>query len=552
MGLGGRDGVGVHPHDLHLGVTGLELLLELLGPHADHPEPPIALGAQVGQGLGMAAVVTHEPPVGAVVGQVDRAPGTGRDLPAVAAGHHPAVAPAVEKEDALLSPPEVLFQFLQEELGQTGVIPLPKLRLHVHDVDRGHGLGIVALLQGKQVILAGLGGVSAVHTRSCRSQQEKAPMLGTAEFCHLPGMVTDHALGLVAPLLLLVQDNKARVGQRGKNSGPGADDHGGQALPDTLPFVVTLAHRQAAVEDGYLPAKMGNKDLEQAGGQGDLRHHDDGPSALVQNLLDQVEVDLGLAAAGDPVEQGRLGLSRVHQLGQAFTGPLLLGIQGVQGGDFPGPGQFPPKDLLLLQGEDAAPGQGLHRLLGGPRKVAQLLHAGAAQIAQQLRDGMAHGGGLPLGLSQGQGILRLHGQMGHLFGLVPHLSLGLGLLLGQTRLFHLPQGPTGVLQVGDGLELFQVHPAAVGVEDLQNLPLFGTSLGGGIGLLPVQAGAETATLLQVVPQAGGKHGHGGGVDGAEETLPHPQCQPQTLGIQHRLFVQKGADLFQLPAGLLFP
>ena len=72
---------------------------------------------------------------------------------------------------------------------------------------------------------------------------------------------------------------------------------------------------------------MGQEDLKQAGGQGDLRHQDDGPPALVQHLPDQVEVHLGFAAARDPVEQGRLGLFRVQQGGQALAGPLLLVVQ---------------------------------------------------------------------------------------------------------------------------------------------------------------------------------------------------------------------------------
>ena len=125
MGSGGRDGVGVHPHDFYIWIEGLQLLLELLGAHAHELEPARAVGADLRQGHGVAAVMAHEPPVGAVVGQVDRTARAGGDLAALAAQGHAAVAPAVEKEDALLSPPQVFLQLRPEQLGYAGVVSSP-------------------------------------------------------------------------------------------------------------------------------------------------------------------------------------------------------------------------------------------------------------------------------------------------------------------------------------------------------------------------------------------------------------------------------------------
>ena len=61
-----------------------------------------ANGAGVGQRLGVAAVVAHEPTVGRVVGQVDGAAGARGHLAALAAGDHAAGPPAVEEENTLL------------------------------------------------------------------------------------------------------------------------------------------------------------------------------------------------------------------------------------------------------------------------------------------------------------------------------------------------------------------------------------------------------------------------------------------------------------------
>ena len=89
------------------------------------------------------------------------------------------------------------------------------------------------------------------------------------------------------------------------------------------------------MEDGYLPAKVRNKDLEQAGGQGDLRHHDDGPPPLVQNLLDEVEVHLGLAAAGgaDNAQRSALGQAEGNILHGGHIA-VRIGIAQLFGADF--------------------------------------------------------------------------------------------------------------------------------------------------------------------------------------------------------------------------
>jgi len=120
------------------------------------------------------------------------------------------------------------------------------------------------------MIAPGLGGIAALHRGGGGAQHQQGIAPGTAELRHVPGMVADHALGLVAALLLLVQDDEAQVFHRGKDGRPGADDHRGQALPDPLPLVEALPGGKAAVEDRHLPAEMGQEDAEQAGGQGDL------------------------------------------------------------------------------------------------------------------------------------------------------------------------------------------------------------------------------------------------------------------------------------------
>ena len=229
--------------------------------------------------------------------------------------------------------------------------------------------------------------------------------MGAAELGHLPGMVADHALRLVAALLLLVQDDEAGIWQGGKHRRPGADDHGGLPVPHPLPLVIPLPGGQAAVKDCHLPAKVGQEDLQQAGGEGDLRHQHHGPPPCGQCRLDQVEVHLGLAAAGHPIEEGGLGLPAFHPVPQAGVGRLLLGVEVGQRLDLNRLRQGVAEHLPLVEGEDPPLLQTLDGLAGGPGEVAQLLDAGAAQVAQQAGHRIAHGGrGFP-GRHLRQGLL---------------------------------------------------------------------------------------------------------------------------------------------------
>ena len=61
-----------------------------------------------------------------------------------------------------------------------------------------------------------------------------------------------------------------------------------------------------------------------------------------------MKIDLGLPAAGNPIEQGRLGLVLVQQGRQARVDRLLLVIQGQQGLELLGRRDLMAKDLPLL------------------------------------------------------------------------------------------------------------------------------------------------------------------------------------------------------------
>ena len=96
------------------------------------------------------------------------------------------------------------------------------------------------LFQGEKVISSGLGGVPALYGRGGGAQHKQRILLGAAVLGHIPGMIPDHALRLVAAFLLLIQNDQTKILHRSENSGTGADDHPGQPVPDPFPFIVPL------------------------------------------------------------------------------------------------------------------------------------------------------------------------------------------------------------------------------------------------------------------------------------------------------------------------
>ena len=70
MGIHRIDGIRIHPGNLIVRKDEFQLLLELLGTGADGLQMAFASGTPLGHRLGKAAVVAHQPVVGAVIGQL--------------------------------------------------------------------------------------------------------------------------------------------------------------------------------------------------------------------------------------------------------------------------------------------------------------------------------------------------------------------------------------------------------------------------------------------------------------------------------------------------
>ena len=124
-------------------------------------------------------------------------------------------------------------------------------------------------------------------------------------------MVAGRLLLLVGMLVLLVHDDEAERFDRRKDGRARADDDPRAALANLVPFVVALAGGQMAVQHRHQRLQRAGAEprLEPLDGlrrERDFRHEHNRALAVFQGVGDGLQINLGLAAAGDAVqEEGR-------------------------------------------------------------------------------------------------------------------------------------------------------------------------------------------------------------------------------------------------------
>ena len=124
------------------------------------------------------------------------------------------------------------------------------------------------------------------------------------------GVVARVALVLVGRVVLLVDHDQPEVADRGEDGGARADGDPGLARPQPPPLVVALALAERGVQQRHGVAEARAEPPHGLRRERDLGHeHDHAPPALERRGR-RAEVDLGLARAGDPVEQLRAALAR--------------------------------------------------------------------------------------------------------------------------------------------------------------------------------------------------------------------------------------------------
>ena len=224
-----------------------------------------------------------------------------RDL-AVGAHPHPAAGPAgeevrpaaaVEQQDPLAARVAQVGERHPGLRVQRVVLPA-----HVEDLDRRQRAAVDPTGQPQPLEL-----VDRLRARrGAAGDQHRAVHLRPAGGDR-PGVVARVALVLVGALVLLVDDDQPDVLQRGEDRRARPDAHPRLAAGQPAPLVVALAVGEPGVQHGGHLAEPRGEARQRLRRQRDLRHEHDRRATRRQRPLHRLEVHLGLAGAGDAVQQ---------------------------------------------------------------------------------------------------------------------------------------------------------------------------------------------------------------------------------------------------------
>ena len=137
-----------------------------------------------------------------------------------------------------------------------------------------------------------------------RDQHRRAILQAGACDRDLAAVVGDAVLLLEARVVLLVDHDQAERRQRQEDRRAGADHDALAAFGDAPPGAPPRRRAELGMPQRRRPAEAHGETLEQLRGQRDLGQEDQRLAAGREHRCDRLEVDLGLAGARQPLEQG--------------------------------------------------------------------------------------------------------------------------------------------------------------------------------------------------------------------------------------------------------
>ena len=146
-------------------------------------------------------------------------------------------------------------------------------------------------------------GDDALRPRGGAAQQQQRSAALGALGGDVAGVVARVALVLVGGVVLLVDDDQPEILDRREHGRARADADPRLALAQAPPLLVALGRAQLRVQHRDGVAEAFDEAPDDLRGQRDLRHEHDRAASLLQRGRGGAQVDLGLAGAGDAVQQ---------------------------------------------------------------------------------------------------------------------------------------------------------------------------------------------------------------------------------------------------------
>ena len=249
-----------------------------------------------------AAMVADQPLAKAVIHQPGVADGAGEAMPAGAAQRQRRIAAAVEEQQRLLAPldrdPDLLGQPRRDEAAARR-----RLAAQIDRLDMRHVLAAEARRQ-HDALIAALARIDLGLDRRRRGRQHDRDFGDMrAHHRHVAGVIMRAVVLLVGLVVLFIDHDQPEIGVGQKQRRARADHDLRFAGRDRRPVARAGARRQFGMPFQRPHAETLRKAIEELSGQRDLRHQDQRLLAAADDFGDRLEIDFGLARAGDAVEQ---------------------------------------------------------------------------------------------------------------------------------------------------------------------------------------------------------------------------------------------------------
>ncbi len=311
-----RGAVAVDAQHRKIGKQDAQTLLGALGPGTDGAQIDTgAFGAVQRRPFDMAAMVAAQFVVALMQSHARIAPPALAEPAAIVAEQRGGEAAPVEKHQHLLARGQGLRHGLLQGPGNTRI---QRPALDVQAQEAWWLRAPCALRQLEQGVASGMGVVQAFQRGGGGAQQDRQVFLAGAHHRQITCVVAKAFLLFVGGVVLLVEDDQARILQRCEQRRARADDDVRLAITGGQPGIQSLTIADVGVQQGdagieaFLEARQGLRP------QIDLRDQDQRLFARLEHLVNQLQIHLGLAAAGHagqqewlkPAEAGPYGFER--------------------------------------------------------------------------------------------------------------------------------------------------------------------------------------------------------------------------------------------------
>ena len=170
-------------------------------------------------------------------------------------------------------------------------------------LDRRHALAAEPLRQCNAPVAAAPRIDFGLERRRRRRQHHRNFRDVAAHHRHVAGMIVHAVFLLVGRIVLLIDDDQAEIGIGQKQRRARADHDGDLAVGDSPPGARAFARRQLRMPFRRPHAEARGEAVEELRGERDLRHQDQALPAAADRVRHRLEINFGLAGAGDAVEQ---------------------------------------------------------------------------------------------------------------------------------------------------------------------------------------------------------------------------------------------------------